>query len=64
MPLRELQIDGLALADLSPLKGLALIRITLDYKRERDRETLHGLNSLEQINGKPAADFWREVEGQ
>jgi hypothetical protein len=48
--------------DLSPLRGMPLTELWCDFRRERDAETLRSLTSLETINGKPARDFWKEVD--
>ena len=36
--------------------------IHLNFDRKRDAEILRSIKTLEIINGKPAADFWKEVE--
>jgi hypothetical protein len=38
--------------------------IHCDFQRERDAEFLHSLKTLETINGKSAAEFWKEVDGK
>jgi hypothetical protein len=38
--------------------------IYCDFQRERDAEFLRSFTSLEKINGKPAAEFWKEVDGK
>ena len=35
-----------------------------DFQPERDTEILRSLTTLERINEKPAADFWKEVDGR
>jgi hypothetical protein len=35
-----------------------------DFQRARDAELLRSLTTLEQINLKPAAEFWKEVDGK
>jgi hypothetical protein len=50
------------MADLSYLRGMALKEIHLDFKPFRDTELLHSIKTLKTINGKPAAEFWKEVE--
>jgi len=47
---------------LSPLKDLPLTNIECDFQPERDAEILRSIKTLETINGKPAAEFWKEVE--
>jgi hypothetical protein len=61
--LRKLHIEGTRVKDLSPLKGLPLTSLVLDYWAEH-REVLRSLKGLETINGKPAAEFWKEVDGK
>jgi eukaryotic-like serine/threonine-protein kinase len=51
-------------SDTSPLKNMPLKFIELDFKPERDTELLRSINTLETINLKPAAEFWKEVEQQ
>jgi hypothetical protein len=50
--------------DLSPLKGMLLKSLGCDFQRERDAALLRSLTTLERINDKPAADFWKEVDGK
>ena len=33
-----------------------------DFKPERDGDILRSLTTLETINGKPARDFWKDVD--
>jgi len=35
-----------------------------DFKPERDAELLHSIKTLEKINNKPAADFWKDVDAR
>jgi serine/threonine protein kinase len=63
LPLTELQLsDCDELRDCSPLKEMSLKRVFLDFDAERDTEWLRSLKELEQINGKPVAEFWTEVD--
>jgi hypothetical protein len=64
MPLQRLWWDGTAVSDLSPLKGMPLKEIVCDFERERDAEFLRSLTTLETINSKSAAEFWKEVDGK
>jgi hypothetical protein len=64
MPLQRLWWIGSAVTDLSPLKGMPLKEIACDFQRKRDAEILRSLTTLEKINGKPAAEFWKEVDGK
>jgi hypothetical protein len=40
-----------------PLKELGC-----DFLPERDAEIVRSIKTLEKINGKPAAEFWKEVD--
>jgi serine/threonine protein kinase len=64
MPLTNLNVLAAKVTDLSPLKGMRLKDIHCSFQRERDAALLRSLTTLERINDKPAADFWKEVDGQ
>jgi Leucine-rich repeat (LRR) protein len=64
MPLTVLTLAGSPVTDLSPLKGMRLKELFCDFQRERDAEVLRSLTTLDRINDKPAADFWKEVDGR
>jgi hypothetical protein len=64
MPLQRLWWVGTAVSDLSPLRGMPLKEIYCEFQRERDAEFLRSLTTLEKINGKAAAEFWKEVDGK
>jgi tRNA A-37 threonylcarbamoyl transferase component Bud32 len=61
--LKELSIHNIPAKDLSPLKELALKSLRLDYRADR-AEFVRSFKGLETINEKPAADFWKEVDGK
>jgi hypothetical protein len=60
--LRQLVCNNTKVTDLSPLKDMPLTEIWLDFKAERDAKVLRAIRSLKTINGKPVAQFWKEVE--
>jgi serine/threonine protein kinase/Leucine-rich repeat (LRR) protein len=62
MKLTTLWCDGTKVTDLSPLKGMPLQDLRCDFKAERDTEILRSIKTLQRINDKPAADFWKEVD--
>ncbi len=62
MPLRQLTITNTPVSDFSLLKELPLKYLSFDFKPFRDTDLLRSIKTLETINGKPAADFWKEVE--
>ncbi len=64
MPLTVLNCHATSVTDLSPLKDLPLESLYCDFKPDRDTELLHSIKTLEKINDKPAAEFWKEVEEQ
>lgn len=64
MPLKTLNVGGTKVSDLSLLKDMPLKNVTLDFKPERDTELLRSIKTLETINDKPVAEFWKEVEKQ
>ncbi len=64
MNLKELNFESTPVSDLSPLKGMPLGALRLDFQPERDTEILRSIKTLEEINGKPVATFWKEVEEQ
>jgi hypothetical protein len=64
MPLQRLLWIGTAVSDTSPLQGMPLKEVLCDFQRERDGEFLRSFKTLETINGKSAAEFWKEVDGK
>jgi serine/threonine protein kinase/Leucine-rich repeat (LRR) protein len=64
MHLTSLMCHGTMVTDLSPLKGLPLKGLVCDFKAYRDTEMLRSIKTLERINDKPAAEFWKEVDAK
>ena len=64
MPLTTLNCGGTRVSDLSPLKGMPLKALGCDFKPERDAEVLRSIKTLEKINDKPAAEFWKNVDAR
>ncbi|MFM9965144.1 MAG: protein kinase domain-containing protein [Planctomycetaceae bacterium] len=65
MPLTKLDIGDAPVTNLSPLAELPLIQ--LDFKGinpERDGEVLRSIKTLQRINGRPVADFWKDADKQ
>lgn len=62
MTLEKLHIHYNAITDLAPLKEMPLKTLQLGFNPQRDAELLRSIQTLEIINGKPVAEFWREVE--
>jgi serine/threonine protein kinase len=67
MPLQNLVIANCQIAqdpDFSILKDMPLRALNFDFNPERDTELLRSIKTLETINNKPVAEFWKEVEEQ
>jgi Leucine-rich repeat (LRR) protein len=64
-PLKGMKLTFLScsgrVSDLSPLREMPLKAIHCGFKPERDAEILRSIKTLETINLKPAAEFWKEV---
>lgn len=63
MPLQYL-ICSQHVSDFSVIKQMPLKFLHLDFRPERDSELVRSITTLETINNKPAAEFWKEVEEQ
>jgi hypothetical protein len=61
--LKELSIRDTRVTDLTPIKEMPLRSLRLDYRADH-REFLRSFKGLEFINDKPAAEFWKEADGQ
>jgi hypothetical protein len=59
LPLVSLRIYHTRVSDLTPLEGMPLRQLGLDFQAERDTEVLRSLTGLQQINDMPAAEFWK-----
>ena len=64
MPIAILGVDSTQVTDLSPLKDMPLQILACDFSPERDGPILRSIKTLHSINGKPVAEFWKEVEAQ
>lgn len=64
MPLKTLRLAGLAVTDLSPLESLPLETIICNFEASRNAKFLRTIKTLKTINGKAAADFWKEADGE
>jgi hypothetical protein len=62
--LENLACQATAVRDLSPLRGLRLKKILCSPTSKGDWEVLRSLKTLEVINGKPAAQLWKERDAQ
>jgi serine/threonine protein kinase len=57
----DCRLEGRRDLDLSPLAGLPLKVLDCDFRPTRDTAVLRSIKTLETINGKPAAEFWKKV---
>jgi serine/threonine protein kinase len=64
MPLESLHCQGTAVRDFTPLNSLPLEELYVDVEAGKALEVLRGHKALKRINGKPAADFWKEMGGR
>jgi eukaryotic-like serine/threonine-protein kinase len=62
MKLTNLDCAAPQVSDLSFLKNMPLRNLICDFKPARDAEILRSIKTLETINGKPAAEFLKEVD--
>jgi serine/threonine protein kinase len=62
LPLFFVDCRGTRVADLQALSGMSLTTLYYDFNPRLDNEVLRSLKTLQQINGKPAQQFWQEVE--
>jgi hypothetical protein len=61
LKLTLLHCQGAGVTDLSPLVGMPLEELKCDFQPERDADILRSIKTLKNINGKPAEEFWKEV---
>lgn len=64
MPLEWLQSQSTNVSDLTQLKDLPLKYLWLDFQPTRDTALLRAMPTLEYINDKPVAEFWKDVDGK
>src|SRR5262249_28005710 len=50
------------LTDLSPLRGMKLKELSVEIEPQRNAFVLRSIKTLEEINGRPAAEFWKSVD--
>ena len=63
MALTVLYCNATPVTDLTPLRGLPCNNCC-DVTCERDTEVLRGLLTLETINDKPAAEYWKGADAR
>lgn len=62
MRLRYVDYRGTPVADISTLKNMPLEEVHCDFRADRDEAVLRSIPTLRTINGKPAAEFWEDVD--
>ncbi len=62
MPIELLRIGATKVNDLSVLRTMALKSLGCDFDPNRDTDLIHSIKTLEEINGKNIADFWKVIE--
>jgi hypothetical protein len=64
MALKRLEIPNNPVADFGPLREMPLEELVAEVRPERDGEVLRSIKTLQRINGKPAAEFWKETNAK
>jgi hypothetical protein len=64
MELTELHCEKTNVTDLSVLRGMPLKILSCNFPTERNAAILRSIKTLDQINGKSAAAFWKEVDAK
>jgi WD40 repeat protein len=63
LPLTDFRCTRTWVADLAPLRGMRLKSLNCSGTPVKDFTPLRGmLRTLQRVNGKPAAQFWQEVD--
>jgi hypothetical protein len=64
LPLVFLDCRQTRVTDFTPLGKMPLKVCYADFQDGRDAAILHSIKTLERINDKPAAQFWKEVNAK
>jgi hypothetical protein len=65
-PLQVLDVKHTGVSDLAPLRGLPLKEFRGNPEllaKDANKTILKQLTTLQTINGQPAAEFWKQVDG-
>jgi hypothetical protein len=62
MPLQHFDYSGTLVTDITPLKAMPLEEVICDFQPERDEAVLRAIPTLKTINGRPAAEFWKDLD--
>jgi serine/threonine protein kinase/Leucine-rich repeat (LRR) protein len=68
-PLRGLKLTSLSIhqtpvSDLAPLRDMPLQSISCGFQPDRDSAVLRSIRTLERIDNRPAAEFWKEIDAR
>ncbi|MGL4551741.1 MAG: protein kinase domain-containing protein, partial [Gemmataceae bacterium] len=61
MPLTELDLADVPVKDITPLAKMPLTVVWCTFNRARDEKVLRAIPTLEKINDKPVAEFWKAL---
>jgi hypothetical protein len=64
MRLTYLGFPNTPVSDISPLSGMPLERVWCDFQPQRDAAILRSIPTLETINKRPAAEFWKTMDAK
>ncbi len=62
MKLVYFSCHGAPVKSLEPLRGMPLKHLDISFDPKRDAGVLRSIKTLERVNNKPVAEFWKEVE--
>ncbi len=60
----RLMLKGCPVTDLTPLANMSIHWLYGDFDPVRDTNTLKAIKTLVEINGRPAAEFWKESQSK
>jgi Leucine-rich repeat (LRR) protein len=62
LKLTYLDVTDCRISDFSPLRELPLDRLYGTFDPQRDADVLRSITTLKEINGQPAAEFWKSFD--
>lgn len=65
MPLEVVSFERIPIRDFTPLRKLPALRsLTCDITPWRGAAVVRAIDRLEMVNGRPAAEFWKEMDAR
>lgn len=64
MKLKDFVFSSSQVTEFSVLKDMPLTNVSIDFQPARDTQLLRSIKSLQSINNKPVAEFWKDVEAK